>query len=62
MKPWRWRRHHSAALHDCIAACLSGLFMAVFAKGFVLTTWSEAILVWLVFSVMLYFGLRANSN
>jgi hypothetical protein len=62
MKRWRWRRRDSAALHDCIAACPSGLLMAVFAKGFVLTTWSEAILVWLVFSGTVYFGLRANSN
>jgi hypothetical protein len=62
MKQWRWRRHHSEALYNCITACLSGLFMAVVAKGLVLTTWSEAILVWLAFSVTLYFGLRANSN
>jgi hypothetical protein len=62
MKRWRWRRRHSEALYDCIAAFLSGLFMAVFAKEFVWTTWSEAILVWVVFSVMLYSGLRANSH
>jgi hypothetical protein len=62
MKRRRWRRHHSEPLHDFIVACLSGLLMAVFAKGVALTTWSEAIVVWLVFSATLYFGLRSNSN
>jgi hypothetical protein len=56
----RWRRRHSEPIHNCMAACVGGLLMAVFAKAVTLVPWSVAILVWLVFSVTLYFGLRRN--